>query len=110
MAGETNGSFAGFTNAGSYDPFLVKLRANGAPEWVRQLGSPGEDYGYAVGLDLRGNVYLAGDTPGRIDGGAGEDGGFFVARYGLGGEDRGSGSSAARTSSSRMRPWTRSAG
>jgi enterochelin esterase-like enzyme len=77
--GYTKGNLGG-TNAGDKDVFLLELApTGGAPIWIRQLGSPGEDKGMAVAAG-GGSVYLAGmatgtigaavpgETPGGIDG------------------------------------------
>jgi enterochelin esterase-like enzyme len=84
VAGYTKGNLAG-TNAGDKDVILVKLApTGGAPVWIRQFGTAGEDKGMAVAAG-GGGVYvggmatdmigtpLAGTTPGGLDG--------FLVRY-----------------------------
>jgi len=44
------------------DAFVVKLSPDGAMTWGTHLGGGDEDFGYGVGLDSSGNVYIAGET------------------------------------------------
>ena len=46
--------------AGFYDAFAAKLDSNGTLIWNTFLGSAGNDQGYAVAVDVSGNVYVAG--------------------------------------------------
>lgn len=68
-----------------YDAFLAKFDTNGNTLWTRMLGSPGDDYGTDVAVDINGNVYISGYTDGNLDGhytkdkGAGYD--MFLAMY-----------------------------
>jgi enterochelin esterase-like enzyme len=77
--GYTKGALGG-ANAGDKDVFLLKLTpTGGAPIWVRQVGTAGEDkgmavaagggYAYLTGMtsDVLGTA-LPGTTPGGIDG------------------------------------------
>lgn len=85
VAGDTTGSLAsdGSTGAGGYDMFLGKYNASGGEEWVRQLGSGGNDAGRGVAADGDGGVYVAGYTTSDLDNntylGGEYDG--FVAKY-----------------------------
>ena len=49
------------TTHGYYDPLIIKLNANGNPQWAREGGSAGWDYGRAVAVDRDGNSYMAGN-------------------------------------------------
>ena len=84
VGGYTKGNLAG-TNAGDKDVYLLELAATGgAPVWIRQFGTLGEDKGMAVAAG-GGDVYVAGmttdaigtalpgTTPGGLDG--------FVAQF-----------------------------
>jgi hypothetical protein len=56
------------------------------PDWIRQIGSAGDDRGYAVAVDAGGNLYVAGRTSGDLDpsDGVGFAGGlsdFFLVKY-----------------------------
>ncbi|MBI5034786.1 MAG: SBBP repeat-containing protein [Chloroflexi bacterium] len=42
------------------DPFVAKLNSSGALQWNTFLGSSGNDYGFGIGEDPSGNVYVAG--------------------------------------------------
>jgi enterochelin esterase-like enzyme len=65
VGGYTRGNF-GAVNVGDKDVYLLKLTpTGGAPLWVRQFGTAGEDKGQAVGVG-GGHVYLAGMTSGTI--------------------------------------------
>ncbi len=52
------------TNAGGRDAFLVKFNTNGVRQWGTFYGGIGSDYGYAVGKDVSGSIYLAGNSLG----------------------------------------------
>jgi hypothetical protein len=80
VAGTTWGRFPGERRGGGADAFVVRLGAEGAARWVRQLGGSGDDLGLA--LDVRdGRAYLAGATDGPLAGEppAGGTDGFVVA-------------------------------
>jgi len=59
--------------SGGYDPYLVKLDANGAHRWSKRSGSSGYPYNWSAGAaaDGDGNVFAAGSFSGGIDLGAG---------------------------------------
>lgn len=64
-AGYTKGNLDG-TNAGDKDVILAKFApTGGAPLWVRQFGTPGENKGMAVAAG-GGQVYVAGETTDAI--------------------------------------------
>ena len=67
IAGETHGDFGG-VNQGGQDIVLVKCSSAGAQQWVRQLGSAGQDIAFGVAVDGTGNVYIAGTTYGDLGG------------------------------------------
>lgn len=67
VAGTTAGDLDG-TNAGGNDAFLTKLDATGAILWTRQWGTVETDSVSAVVVDAAGDVYVAGDTRGNLDG------------------------------------------
>jgi enterochelin esterase-like enzyme len=85
VAGYTRGVLAGTSNLGDKDVYLARFApTGGAPTWVQQFGTTGEDKGMAVATG-GGAVYVAGmvtgslgtplpgTTPGGIDG--------FLARF-----------------------------
>ncbi|HTC78444.1 MAG TPA: SBBP repeat-containing protein, partial [Terriglobales bacterium] len=49
-------------SGGPLDAFAAKLDSNGILAWSTFLGGGGTDYGYAVAVDISGNVYVAGDS------------------------------------------------
>jgi hypothetical protein len=71
VTGFTSGDMDGdgpATNAGLEDVFLAKFDGVGNTRWVRQIGSPDADDGYAVATDARGYVYVTGVSDGDLDG------------------------------------------
>ena len=82
MTGFTLGGLDGNTNAGSDDLFVVKYNSSGTKQWTKQLGTSGRDNAYGVATDSSGNVYVAGNTSGGLDGNTsagGDD--LFVVKY-----------------------------
>jgi enterochelin esterase-like enzyme len=88
VGGYTKGNLGG-TNVGDKDIYLLQLAATGgAPVWIRQFGTAGEDKGMAVAAG-GGHAYIAGMTgdalgtplPGTTTGGI--DG--FLAQFDAGG-------------------------
>jgi hypothetical protein len=75
MAGQFQGTadfgLGALTSAGSYDIFVAKYTAAGAPLWAKRFGSSGSDYDYAVAVDGSGNVLLAGAFSGTVNFGGG---------------------------------------
>lgn len=69
VAGDTNGGLDGNSQAGIQYFFLTKYNSNGEKQYTRQLGVTGlSTIGYSVTTDNSGNVYVAGDTRGDLDG------------------------------------------
>ena len=60
-AGDLDGS-GPETNKGIDDAFLLKLDKYGHVQWLRQFGSEGEDMGFGLAVDTRGNTFVAGYT------------------------------------------------
>ena len=82
-SGYTNGGIDGNTLTGTNDFFVTKYDSSGVKQYTRQLGAAGQNtYGYSVATDASGNVYVAGDTSGGLDGntltGTYD---FFVTKY-----------------------------
>ena len=84
ISGVTGGSLAGELQ-GNYDAFLMRYDTNGNLIWNRQLGTQGSDGSVSVAADGQGNVFLAGDTSGSLNGenAGGQD--AFIANYGYDG-------------------------
>jgi hypothetical protein len=85
VAGWTDGTLPGSPNAnqGLSDAFLAKYSANGTLRWVRQLGSPGDDWATSLAVDGNDEVLIAGGTEGLLPGVNVYAGGvdYFIARY-----------------------------
>lgn len=81
VVGSTMGSWPGFTNAGSYDAFVMRFAANGTLNWTNQFGTSGRDEAMAVDFG-NSRVFVAGFTNGTFSGQTSQ-GGFdaFTARY-----------------------------
>ncbi|MEG4057948.1 MULTISPECIES: SBBP repeat-containing protein [unclassified Microcoleus] len=67
LTGETNGSLGG-PNAGSEDIWATKYDSNGNQLWLKQFGSPEDDFRPNLALDSAGNLYLTGETNGSLEG------------------------------------------
>jgi len=80
MAGYTYGSLDGQTFSGGTDAFLTEYDANGTKAWTRLLGTSSFDDAHALTTGSDGAIYMAGYTPGSLDGqtnsggGGGEEG------------------------------------
>ena len=70
IAGLTDGSFAGYSNAGGIDIFLLKYDSDGNKQWVKQFGTDSDEDATSVAVDSSGNVYLSGNTTAGFDGNA----------------------------------------
>ena len=79
VVGATGGSFGGPV-LGDLDAFVVKFDADGAEHWRQQFGTPQEDSAESVSLDADGNLYIAGDTLGAIDGQVNQGSADFYVR------------------------------
>ncbi len=64
VAGYTEGTLPGQTNAGQYDSFVRKYDVAGAEVWTRQFGTAGTDNALSVSLGSDGSVLVAGYTLG----------------------------------------------
>lgn len=65
----------------SSDAFVAKYSAAGELLWTRQLGTAESDASAGASSDSAGNVFIAGDTSGAMDGMARGFGDGFVAKY-----------------------------
>ncbi|MEG4084305.1 SBBP repeat-containing protein, partial [Microcoleus sp. POL10_C6] len=55
-------------NAGSEDIWATKYDSNGNQLWLKQFGSPEDDFRPNLALDSAGNLYLTGETNGSLGG------------------------------------------
>ncbi len=60
VTGNTNGNIDGRDAAVGTDPFVAKLSREGEIIWISQLREPSTTIGLGVGVDVDGNVYIAG--------------------------------------------------
>ena len=66
IAGYTDGEFSPGQQKGNRDAYLAKFDAGGTQQWLRQMGTSGEDNALALATDAQGNVYVAGSTEGEL--------------------------------------------
>jgi len=74
------GAFTG-SSFGEHDAFLRKYDARGGVVWTRQFGTSASDFAYSVAVDAQGNVYVAGNTFGNLEGTNQGSADVFVAKY-----------------------------
>lgn len=84
VAGSTNGGLSG-PNAGLSDGFARKYESDGTPEWTQQFGTSSDDRINAAAADASGNLYVAGQTDGSLDGTSAGKYDCFVRKYDAGG-------------------------
>jgi hypothetical protein len=69
MAGTTDSSFNGFTNAGGdTDLFIARYDSGGLLTWLKQFGTAGYETPTDMEVDATGNIYLCGQTSGPYGG------------------------------------------
>ena len=83
VAGETTGGLDGNTLTGTQDFFVTKYDSSGVKQYTRQLGvATKSTTGASVATDASGNVYVAGQTTGGLDGNTAIGGNnYFVTKY-----------------------------
>jgi uncharacterized delta-60 repeat protein len=83
VAGQTQDGLDGNSLTGYGDFFVTKYDSAGTKQWTRQLGVASHSANaYAAATDSSGNVYVAGDTDGGLDGNSRTgDTDFFVTKY-----------------------------
>lgn len=59
-AGALGGDYAGYTNAGSGDLYVMKLNESGSETWFTMMGGDRNDQAWDVAVDSSGNVYASG--------------------------------------------------
>jgi len=80
VSGHTTGDLGG-PPAGQKDAFLGKYDADGNLLWMRQFGTEGNERGYGVSADGRGDVYIAGYTSGPLVNPEGHGVDAFLGKY-----------------------------
>jgi len=88
VAGYTKGQLGVEVPAGGFDFFVAKLREDGTLQWLRQRGTPANEYALGVALDDRDPkavvAYVAGYTTGGLDGNTNVGNGtsdLFLVKY-----------------------------
>jgi len=81
VSGYTLGALEAGSVLASSDAFLAKYSAMGELRWAAALASADSDTAAGASTDSAGNVFIAGDTSGALDGAAQGRGDAFVARY-----------------------------
>ena len=67
VTGHTLGGLDGNTNSGESDIFLVKYNSSGTKQWTQQLGTPTYEGANGVTVDSSDNIYVTGNTRGKLD-------------------------------------------
>jgi len=80
ITGGTKGDLGG-SNAGGYDGWVAKYDGQGNQQWVKKLGTPGDDKSWGVAVDSNGNIYITGDTTGSLGGSNAGGSDAWVAKY-----------------------------
>jgi hypothetical protein len=84
VAGETSGALDSNTRTITNDFFVTKFSGSLVQQFVQQMGVTGvRTAGYSVVTDVSGNVYVAGETSGALDGNARTrvTSDFFLTKY-----------------------------
>lgn len=68
VGGATQGALHGKTNAGGYDMFISLYSAAGIQQWTTLRGTAQDDLIVGLVLDTQGNIVVAGNTSGSLDG------------------------------------------
>jgi PEP-CTERM motif len=68
LAGYISGAVPGGVNAGGSDIFFAKYDPNGNQTLIKQRGTSAFETAHSIKVDLSGNIYIAGETAGNLDG------------------------------------------
>ena len=80
ISGTTTG-ILGASSFGSYDAFLSKYNSSGTLLWTRQLGTSTSDVSNGVSADGLGNVYISGQTYGKLGDAHAGGNDAFLSKY-----------------------------
>lgn len=64
---DPDSGFANVSAVGFEDGFVMKLDADGAYQWAKQIGGTGPEYARGVAVDSSGNVFTTGYFQGSVD-------------------------------------------
>ncbi|MBK8412670.1 MAG: hypothetical protein IPL19_32425 [Sandaracinaceae bacterium] len=85
VVGDTFGQLDG-TASGNQDAYVRKYDATGVVLWTRQFGTMGVDAANGVGVDGAGDVIVAGETSGALEGAGVGRSDAYVRKYGTAGD------------------------
>ena len=67
ISGYTKGKFDNDTYSSLPDIFLSKFNESGTTQWIKNFGTPKDDYSNGIAIDSTGNIYITGYTKGDFD-------------------------------------------
>ena len=67
VSGYTKGKFDNDTYSSLPDIFLSKFNESGTTQWIKNFGTPKDDYSNGIAIDSTGNIYITGYTKGDFD-------------------------------------------
>lgn len=82
LTGTTDGSFERTGgNAGASDIFFSRIDANGTQQWLKQMGTAGNDSGTAIAFNAAGEIFVSGISDGALGGPSSGDLDVWVMSY-----------------------------
>ncbi len=87
VTGFTDGNLDGELNNGDRDIYITKYDTDGNHLWTVLNGTTGKDRGYAIAVDVDGDVYVTGRADLSLNGNAGAGGyDLFISKYNADGD------------------------
>lgn len=80
VAADTTENLGG-SYAGGTDTFIIKYDTNGNQQWIKQLGTPEDEFPQQMTVDNVGNLYVAGTTKGSLGGNYAGNTDAWIAKY-----------------------------
>ena len=81
MTGWTTSNLGGDYQGGEHDAWVGRFDADGNEDWIAQIGTSAEDWGWGVAPDGEGGVFVTGFTYGMLGEESFGDRDGFLARY-----------------------------
>lgn len=82
VTGITSATLNGETSSGGNDAFITKYSNSGSYLWDKQFGTAGDDSGYSVVSNSKGDIFVAGYTSGTFEGEVNRGGNdAFLAKF-----------------------------
>jgi len=120
VSGFTGGSLGEESYMGGFaDAFVGKYDADGDLQWIRHVGTSGDDYSHGVEVDTAGNVFVAGKTDASFAGSSSFGGwdtflsmydadgnSIWTKQFGTGVSDYGNGVAVDNTGAVFVNGWT----